>query len=413
MASYRKNPKLIKRFFSDSKAKERHVLVAHSQIRSCWDEKFDGDLDFPMDFFCLPGGKAPELIDIMKEVITSSKVPIKMTGLIFQNSITELTLNQVAHILEDFAQFLKDYPEHKVAFAQGLYPPRNKDFSAHITKVNCQLITFNDHYGHDAYHLTKVCVGKPRANQVFYTEKLDRWTDGYHLKDKRKIIKFIRNFHLFSFGEGNSKPYQNTWEMEDLKRVEVRTPCPGFDLREKIASKRMLKDGPDNPNVNTGTPRKLSKADTEDIDEIRQVRYVDDEELLEQVEVCTEKPEPVKEQDPNDKEQFEKKKNKDNKEQDLNDVEQFKKKRSKDKRTKKKGKQTRLSNWVKEGNKIGAFQSFQSMFEQMDKRLKNAEKREKRMRMKYKQQKKARESSSSESSGDSGSTSSTSSESEN
>ena len=391
MASYRKNPRIIKRFFSDSEAKERHVLVAHSQIRSCWDEKFDGDLDFPMDFICLPGGKAPELIDIMKEVISSSKVPIKMTGLIFQNSITEITLNQVVDILEDFGQFLQGYPEHKVAFAQGLYPPSNRDFAAHITKVNCQLITFNEHYGHEPFQLSKVCLGQPRAKQDFYTEKLNRWSDGYHLKDKRKMIRFIRQFHLHSFGEGNSKPYQNAWKVEKLQKCEAKTPCPGFDLREKIASKRVAKDGPTD-SVQSDTPNKLPKASTSDESETRQVRYVKDEELLEQIEVCTENPGSCQEQD-------------------QKDDRQVVKKRSKKEESKKKEKGTRLSNWVKEGSKIGAFQSFQSMFEQMDKRLKRAEKREKRMRMKYKKYRKARESSTSDSeSTSSESTSSTSSE---
>ena len=102
MASYRKDPKVIKRYFSDLNAEERHILVSHSQIRGCWDEKFHDELNFPIDFICKPGGKAPELIAIMKEVIITSRVPFKMTGLIFQNSITEMDLQEVVDMLEGF-----------------------------------------------------------------------------------------------------------------------------------------------------------------------------------------------------------------------------------------------------------------------------------------------------------------------
>ena len=165
--------------------------------------------------------------------------------------------------------------------------------------------------------------------------------------------------------------------MEKLQKCEAKTPCPGFDLREKIASKRVAKDGPTD-SVQSDTPNKLPKASTSDEGETRQVRYVHDEELLEQIEVCTENP-------------------RSGQEQDQKDDGQVVKKSSKKEESKKKEIGTRLSNWVKEGSKIGAFQSFQSMFEQMDERLKRAEKREKRMRMKYKKYRKARESSTSDS----------------
>ena len=78
--AYRKDPKTIRRYFSDKNASERHIVIGHSQIRDCWESKQNDDSNFTMDFICKLDGKAQEMIEIIKQVVTDSKVPLTLLG---------------------------------------------------------------------------------------------------------------------------------------------------------------------------------------------------------------------------------------------------------------------------------------------------------------------------------------------
>ena len=255
MSILRKDPKVIRRFFTEADASEHHILIAHSQARDCWNIQLEDELNFPLDFVCKPGGKAPELINIIKDFLSSAVTNLKITGMIWQNSVRDLSLAQVESLIKGLKTTLKEHPNHKVALSECLFAPKDQEYFEHISQINVLIKEFNSEQGNAPYPLNKVGLGKKRGGKSALTEKPNRWVEtenhpgqGYHLKDKTKLIKFIRKYHKTGFG-AVEKQFKNT-PIKDLHSKALPTPTPAFDLREKV-SKRQRVDYTSSPTGQT------------------------------------------------------------------------------------------------------------------------------------------------------------------
>ena len=103
----------------------RHVVVGHSQIRELWNLKsLDTHLKFPIDWISVSGGRVTELVEIIKrEVKYSEHDEVKVTGIIWQNSITSLSIPEVERIITDLEKFMIRYTQAKLALPEVLYVP--------------------------------------------------------------------------------------------------------------------------------------------------------------------------------------------------------------------------------------------------------------------------------------------------
>lgn len=238
-----------------AEALKRHLIIGHSQIRGCWNEVFDKEeLNFPIDWMCLPGGKAYELMEIVKTEIRDAQIPTRISAIIWQNSVPNLSLEDVQNLLEDVEILLAGYPEHKVAFPECQFVPDQEKHFEHIGRINKLLQDYNQRNGFNRYPLFKSTMksgGGLKVDQKRWSEFLKNQGKGYHIDNKHKYTQFIRKFHLHGFRDNKPcvayEPSQiNT---DKLPKFCVLTPAnkmkvPGdnqhevFDLRQKLSRKR-------------------------------------------------------------------------------------------------------------------------------------------------------------------------------
>ena len=270
MFKFEKNGGTICKYFTESDCLEHHVLVSHFQAEGCWNVELEDNLKFPLDFICLPSGKATELLDVIKELISAAKKPMKVTGMIWQNSIREISLDYAASLLEDLKSFLKDHPNHNVAISECLFAPKDREYFEHISRINAISRQFNLDLYNAPFPLNKVGLGKKRAGKNALTEKPDRWIEnniqpggGYQLKDKAKLLKFIKTYHLKGFAaiaQGN-----RDITPQNLDEKSMFIPTPAFDLREKI-SKETINRVDSDESLHTDHSMSLNQTTSTDLD---------------------------------------------------------------------------------------------------------------------------------------------------
>ena len=165
-----------------------HLVVGHGQIRDC--EKYfyvEKDLNFPMNFICLSNGYPRDFISIIEDEMKNEERPLKITAIIWQNDIPNISLDSVRDITKKAEDLLKVYTRHNLAFPEILFLPGLKTFAQKIAKINEILAEFNEKRGLFKYPLYK--AGSVKAN----------WVNPFFLKNKTKYVKFIRKFHLNNF----------------------------------------------------------------------------------------------------------------------------------------------------------------------------------------------------------------------
>ena len=180
----------------------RHLVIGHSQIKDCWDYKYqEPELDFKIDWICMPGGKAQELKKLLISEIKKAQIPLRISAVIWQNSITTITLSRVKEIIEEIESTLKLHLQHRVALPECQYVPEQADYFEHIAKINLLLADFNQRHGFKRYPLFRSTMTE-RKRGSFHV-KQNRWLEyqtktgpGFHIADKTIYTKFIRKFHL-------------------------------------------------------------------------------------------------------------------------------------------------------------------------------------------------------------------------
>ena len=243
--------RLIRKTFTKKDAKLRHLVIGHSQIQTCWDYKHqEPELEFEIDWICMPHGNTQELKELLIAEIRESQIPLRISAMIWQNSITTIKLSEVMEIVKEIESTLKLYPQHKVALPECQFVPAQADYFEHISKVNLLLADFNKRQGFNRYPLFKSTMDLKKGLHV----KQDQWLEyqrktgpGYQIADKSKYTKFIRKFHLNNL----KNPKQVVWKPSTLDITKVlavvsppnRMKDPSelkMDLRETLKVSRDL-----------------------------------------------------------------------------------------------------------------------------------------------------------------------------
>ena len=296
----------IRKDFTPRSARLRHLVIGHSQIKNCWDYKYkEPELELKIDWICVPGGKAQELKELLISEIREAQIPLRISAMIWQNSITTITLSEVKEIVEEIESTLKLHPQHRVALPECQYVPAQADYFEHIAKVNLLLADFNKRHGFNRYSLFKSTMKDTKKG---LRVKQDQWSEyqrktgpGYHIADKTRYTEFIRKFHLNNL----ESSVQVAWKPSTLDITKVlavlsppnkmEDPSKGKrDLRESLTVNKELGISPP-----TESGRKRPKP-TEEVDQESQKRpkmseksFVYDEDLtitFENVAVCPKTP---------------------------------------------------------------------------------------------------------------------------
>ena len=203
--------RLIRKNSTKSGAKIRHLVIGHSQIIGCWDYQYEEEeLNFDIDWICMPNGKTEELCNVLATEFQESKVPLRVSAIIWQNSIQNLSLLDVKEVVRQIETILSRYPEHRVALPECQFVPAQAAHFEHIAKTNMILAEFNKCQGYNRYPLFRSVMRQRKALHV----KQEEWTEfqnntgpGYNIADKKKYTKFIRKFHLNNLENASSEPW--------------------------------------------------------------------------------------------------------------------------------------------------------------------------------------------------------------
>jgi hypothetical protein len=69
---------------------------------------------------------------MIKEEIRNAHIPLCVTGIIWQNSLPDLPIQSVLNTITELEEFLKEFPEHKVALPECLFVPKYHYLFEHI-----------------------------------------------------------------------------------------------------------------------------------------------------------------------------------------------------------------------------------------------------------------------------------------
>lgn len=241
--------KAIHRVYTQTGARIRHLVIGHSQIRGCWDYKFEeNELNFDIDWICVPGGKARDLLELIKEQMRESRIPLRISAIIWQNSISDLSFGDVEQMIEEIEATLDIFPQHKVALPECQFVPAQARMFEHIAKINLILADFNERQGFNRYPLFRATMKQSKngykVKQAEWSEFQNKTGPGYHIADKTKLTKFIRKFHANNLE--NAKFVQWRPSTLDISKVmAVISPPDNMinpsdapeDLREKLRDK--------------------------------------------------------------------------------------------------------------------------------------------------------------------------------
>ena len=177
-----------------------HMVIGHTQIKGCWDINLDVDeLNFPIDWLCMPTGLADDFLNLIKTEMQSAIKPLKITAIIWQNSIGSITPDCVRRITSEIDRLYYVFPQHSVAFPEIMFLPKLKAYSAKTAKINSILAEYNAKRDYDRYSLHKAGTAK------------NNWEDGLYLKNKKKFTSFIRKFHLHNFFGSKKENFEVTF----------------------------------------------------------------------------------------------------------------------------------------------------------------------------------------------------------
>ena len=113
--------------------------------------------------------------------------PLKITAMIWIPKLPQLSVESVKHFITKIEDLLNTYQSHSIALPEIMYVPGFRNLARKVACINRILEDFNRKKGFQRYPLFK--VGSAKNN----------WMNGFMLKNKKKLVSFIRKFHLNNF----------------------------------------------------------------------------------------------------------------------------------------------------------------------------------------------------------------------
>ena len=188
-------------FADQSDSEYRHLVVGHSQVRGKWNVKVNReDLQYNMDWISYSGGKARFLAKVIIRFLKSNPtMKLRISAIIWQNSVSDTSLEDMKNIVQDIQAVVEQYPQHKVAYPTLQFVPDQEQYFGRIGEFNIYLRELNLQNGMSPYNLHKTTMiskkGKGmRVSQSAWKEFNNNKGKGYHIDPKKwegyvKIIK--------------------------------------------------------------------------------------------------------------------------------------------------------------------------------------------------------------------------------
>ena len=228
----------------------RHMVFGHSQIRNMWNADLKKDLIFPIDWFSYSGGKARFLSREIIKTLKANSCPLRISAIIWQNSITDTSLEDLLQISNDIQAELIKHPQHKVAFPTVLFVPDQEKFWDKVAKLNEHLGSLNLKNGLNLYSLHKSIMNKKKGKglrvvQSAWKEFNNNSGKGYHIDEKHahQYANFIRNYHIHGFldqkaGRRSQPPAERKGHNAPSQTMKMPQEVDGRDLLNNIKSRK-------------------------------------------------------------------------------------------------------------------------------------------------------------------------------
>lgn len=231
----------------------KHLVVGHSQVREKWDVEMTGVLNYPMNWISFSGGKAQLLGgEIIKLLRLNDDLQLRISAVIWQNSIETSSLEELMVIAKDIIKEVKKHPQHKVGFPTLHLVPAQDFLWDKISKFNEFLRKLNIENGLNPYNLHKTTMRKVKGKgmkvvQTAWKEFNNNKSKGYHIDDhvNERYVKYIKTYHIHGFNDlPASKTSENTVQIRSSKRPYpnqlMRDPS-SRDVREVLNNIKSVK----------------------------------------------------------------------------------------------------------------------------------------------------------------------------
>ena len=112
-------PRITTHFETPPNAPMRHMVIGHSQVRHVWQHApDDADNSVCIDWISVSGGRSHELVQMIKNEINDSAIPLYISGLIWQNDVSSLNIDSACAIIQDLEQFMLNHIDCKLALPE-------------------------------------------------------------------------------------------------------------------------------------------------------------------------------------------------------------------------------------------------------------------------------------------------------
>ena len=209
---------------NSNKLEFKHMVIGHSQLQNMEKYRFENkpEINFQIDFISVADGKAPQLVEMIKEEIRHASQPLRISGIIWQNSICDLSTQTMEDIVLDIEDFLKDYPSHRVALPECQYAPQLEQYWDKIARLNTILDDYNLRQGFNSYSLHKTTMQYSKQkkslvvrqssyrefNNALRYQKSSKTPEsnqlGFYIDEgapKTRYAQHIRKFHKYGFND--------------------------------------------------------------------------------------------------------------------------------------------------------------------------------------------------------------------
>ena len=200
------------------------------------------DKETKINFVIMPGGKAKDVVEVLKNRIENAKMKTRYALLLFQNDIKDLgriweeegkkSMEKVVKELFEKITEIKNANtkdiDHKIAIAEEQYPPELTEYFGLIWLINEKIREENQANNVGVFKLWKSMMkSKPKsdANNPGSLPKVvnSRWREfqqngspGYHIGEGRNIVKFAQFIRRYFADPANwGELIQVTFENSD------------------------------------------------------------------------------------------------------------------------------------------------------------------------------------------------------
>ena len=214
---------------------ERHLVLCDVSAKDCWLERYEGNLNFKLEFMFMEKA-SPEIFLQWAEVeMKKTDTPLCLSLSVLSSTLPALTIDDVKRFLKDVDLILSRFPFHRVAIAEVMFAPKDRDYFDLILETNTLIGEFNEAHGFSRYALSNVGMKSRKKGPLSAAEistKWNQWTGGKVFSNRRVVATFLRKFHLMNF---LPQPLSRATEGTVQTYVEPK-PTPCSDIENQTSS---------------------------------------------------------------------------------------------------------------------------------------------------------------------------------